>query len=82
MELITRVGKGGRVLIPAKFRNALGLSEGDEVLLRIEADQELRIMTRQQAVKKVQALIRHHVPEDVRLVDELIAERRREASGE
>lgn len=81
METVTRMGKGGRVVIPAELRRALGLSEGDEVILRL-TDQELYLITPRQAVKKAQAMVRRYVPESVRLVDELIAERRREAAGE
>ncbi|MGH8564988.1 MAG: AbrB/MazE/SpoVT family DNA-binding domain-containing protein [Gammaproteobacteria bacterium] len=81
METITRMGKGGRVVLPAELRRALGLSEGDEVILRL-TDQELHLITPRQAVKKAQALVRRYVPDSVRLVDELIAERRREAAGE
>jgi AbrB family looped-hinge helix DNA binding protein len=38
----TRITQGGRVVIPAEFRRALGLEEGDEVILRL-VDSELRI---------------------------------------
>lgn len=81
METVTRLGKGGRVVIPAQLRRALGLSEGDEVILRL-TDQELRLIAPRQAVKKAQAMVRRYVPDSVRLVDELIAERRREAACE
>jgi AbrB family looped-hinge helix DNA binding protein len=37
-----RVNENGRVVIPASFRQALGINIGDEVILRI-VDDELRI---------------------------------------
>jgi len=40
----TKVAEGGRVVIPAEFRKALGLAVGDEVILRLE-DHELRLIT-------------------------------------
>ncbi len=81
MDVTTKVGKGGRVVIPANIRRRMGLNEGDEVILRME-DEELRVITPRQALRKAQALVRRHVPEGASLVEELIAERRREAAGE
>jgi hypothetical protein len=46
-------------------------------------DDELRLRSRQAAIKKVQALVRKYIPDDGRsLADELIAERRDEAARE
>ena len=78
MESVARIGKGGRVVIPAEIRRKMGVAEGDELILRL-VDGELYLTTPRQAVKKAQALVRKHVPKGTSLVDELIAERRREA---
>jgi hypothetical protein len=44
---------------------------------------ELRLRSRQAAIKKVQAMVRKHIPDESRsLADELIAERRQEAARE
>ena len=43
---------------------------------------ELRLRSLDHAIAEVQAIVRGFVPDDVSLVDELIAERRREAEGE
>ena len=75
------MSQGGRVVIPAGFRRALGLEVGDDVLLRLEEGQ-LRLITRRQAVKEAQELVRQYIPEGRSLVDELIAERRSEATRE
>jgi AbrB family looped-hinge helix DNA binding protein len=32
----TKLGAGGRVVIPAEFRHALGLKEGDSVVISCE----------------------------------------------
>ena len=56
------IAEGGRIVIPADYRRALGLKVGDEVILRM-ADGEVHILTRRQAIKKAQALVRKHVPE-------------------
>jgi len=77
----TQVGEGGRIVIPAAFRAALGMDVGGQVLLRVE-DGELRIFTPREGIRKAQALLRHYMPADRSLADELIAERRAEAARE
>lgn len=76
-----RVGRGGRLVIPASQRRAMELSEGDTVLVELE-DDELRIISRKAAVRRAQEIVARYVPENVSLVDQLIAERRREAAME
>ncbi|HZN11044.1 MAG TPA: AbrB/MazE/SpoVT family DNA-binding domain-containing protein [Blastocatellia bacterium] len=78
---IARIADGGRLVIPAEYRRRLGLEPGDEVIMRIE-DGELRILTRAEAVKRAQAVVRQHVKKGRSLVDELSAERRAEAARE
>ena len=75
----TRIGKAGRLVIPAPQRKALGLEAGDEVMLMLE-DDELRLMTPQTAIRQTQAMVRRHVPRGRSLVKELIRERRGAAS--
>lgn len=80
-ETRLRVNENGRVVIPASFRKALGISVGDELLLRIE-DDELRITTLKRRLERAQRLLRRHVKPGTSLVDELIAERREAARNE
>ena len=77
----TRVGPGGRVVIPAELRRALEIEIGDEVIL-YSKDGELRLYTHAMAIERAQELVRKYVPEGVNLADELIADRRREAAQE
>lgn len=76
-----RIGPDGRIVIPAAFREALAIKEGDALIASIE-DGVLRLMTIPAAVKKAQALVRRIVPEGVSLVDELLEDRRREVERE
>jgi AbrB family looped-hinge helix DNA binding protein len=76
-----RLGPDGRILIPAAFREALGLSEGDMLIGSIN-DGELNLLTRRAAVRRAQAIVRQFVPEGVSLVDELIEDRQREVERE
>jgi AbrB family looped-hinge helix DNA binding protein len=75
------LGAGGRLVIPAPMRAALGMKEGDKVLVRLEGH-ELRIYTYQEAMRRAQEIVRSFVPTGVSLVDELIADRRAEAARE
>ena len=74
-EIRKRIGEGGRLVIPAEFRKALELTQGDEVVLALE-DDGLRLMTLDQAIKYAKDLVRSFVPEGVSLVDELLQDRR------
>lgn len=74
-EARTRVNENGRMVIPASFRKALGISAGDEIVLRLE-DDELRITTLKRRLERAQRLVRKHVKPGGSLVDELLAERR------
>jgi len=78
IQIKTRLAEGGRIVIPAEYRQALGLHTGDEVILRLE-DGTLRIFTPAQAIKHAQELLRPYLPQGRSLSDELIAERRTEA---
>lgn len=71
------MSEGGRVVIPARYRRALGLKPGDKVVLALEED-ELRLFTPGQAIQRAQALVRRYVPEGRSLAEELMEERRRE----
>src|SRR5215213_1361776 len=75
------LGAGGRLVIPAKMRAALGMAVGDRLNVRLEGG-ELRIYTYKEGLRRVQEMMQGLVPRDVSLVDELIAERRREAAKE
>ncbi|MFQ5381363.1 MAG: AbrB/MazE/SpoVT family DNA-binding domain-containing protein [Dehalococcoidia bacterium] len=71
----------GRVVIPAEFRRALGLHEGDEVTIQLD-DGRLQILTRSEAIRRAQQLVARRTTGRRSLVEELAAERRSEASRE
>lgn len=78
MSIKTKIGQGGRVVIPASYRKELGIKPGDHVMIFLEAG-EVRILTAKQAIKRAQALVRRYIPEGKLLSEELIQERRKEA---
>jgi AbrB family looped-hinge helix DNA binding protein len=72
---------GGRLQLPAELRRELSLADGDTVLMEV-VDGELHVRPLRDAVARVQARLRHFVPTDVSLSDELIADRRAAADRE
>lgn len=81
MEMTTQMGKSGRIVVPAKFRRALGLQPGDEIVLLLERG-AIRLIPLRQAVTMAQETVRQYVPQGTSLVDQLIQARREEAARE
>ena len=79
-EIRTRLNENGALELPLSVQRALGLHPGDEIVLRVEND-ELRMTTTAKRVERAQQLFRKYVGERVRLSDELLADRRREAAN-
>lgn len=76
-----KVDSAGRVVLPADFRLRAAIGPGDHVVAEDDGT-AIRIRTVDQAIAEAQALFARLVPEDVSLVDELIAEREAEAARE
>ena len=74
-----RVGRQGRIVIPAPLRRALGYQEGDELIAYI-LEGQLVISTRDAIMDLVRGSV--EVEPGRSVVDELIAERRQEARRE
>ena len=72
---------GGKLVVPAAMRRALGMKPGDTLLVEV-SDGELHVRTTERAFEKARDILRRYVPEGVSLVDELIADRRAEAARE
>lgn len=75
------IGKGGRVVIPAAMRVALGVKEGDLLLLKMDGD-ELKVVSFMANLRKMQAEMMAKSKPGVSYTDEVIADRRREAVRE
>lgn len=76
-----QIGSGGRLVIPAEMRAAMGIGNGDLLSAQV-VDGELRLLPQKTAVRRAQELVRKYIPKGVSLVDELIEERRAEAARE
>lgn len=77
----TKLGKGGRIFIPAEYRRELSVEPGDEIILHLD-EEGLRLYTPAQVVARAQALVRRYIPEERRPSEELISERCEEAVRE
>ncbi len=76
----TKVGPGGRVLIPVELRRALDLAEGTSLVARVEEDR--LILERPHALlERAKARFASNA-RGVSLADELLDDRRRESQGE
>lgn len=78
----TRIEKSGRILIPASVRRRLGLSEGSQIIVKVEDSGAIQLTSRSQALAKAREQVRKYVPAGRDLVDELIRDRRAEVESE
>lgn len=53
-----QVGAKGRILLPAKVRSQMDLKEGDRLVLTIEADGSLRLVSLRQQAQKLRGYLR------------------------
>lgn len=79
--LRAKIFKGGKIIIPALYRKQLLLSEGQELLIDVQ-DDKIVISSLNATLKRIREKVNQHHPSDVSLVDQLIANRRLEASHE
>jgi len=80
MDATVVIGRQGRLVIPVEVRNALGLSSGDRLHLRVSGDR-IVLERPEHAVSELRRL-GAKVPRARSLVDELLAERRAAAAAE
>lgn len=72
-----KLGEGGRLVIPAAMREALGVKPGDELALEIE-DGELKIKSYLAVIRELQAEFNKLVPAGMDVVGDFLKERREE----
>lgn len=72
-----KLGEGGRLVIPAAMREALGVKPGDEMALEF-VDGELRVKSYMAVIRELQEEFRTLVPAGTDVVDDFLKERRNE----
>lgn len=80
-QVWVQVAPDGRVVIPAAFRRALGIENGGHVFMLPE-ETEVRLLSRDAALARVQALAAPYLADESSSVASFLAERRREARRE
>ena len=81
LDVRTKIGAGGRVIIPSAIRNQLHLSIGDEVVLHVK-EQQLCILTSDQALSIMRKKLKEQGKNKHALVDDLLDMRKHEAKSE
>ena len=80
-EVHVRLGRAGRVVVPAAFGKRLGFQPGDRLLVRLDQN-GVTIESHGAAVRAAQRMSRERVPEGELLTERLFEMRRAEnASG-
>ena len=70
-----KIGPGGRIVIPADVRGAMGVTEGDVLLGELDGA-TLQLSSTGGLIASIQSEMRKLVPPGVSVVDEFLAERR------
>ena len=76
------VGDRGRVVLPSEVRAVMDLRPGTPMLLSTETDGSLRLRPYRSVADSNRGMLAEIAPKEESLVDELLAERRREAARE
>ncbi len=78
------IDQRGRLVLPSEVRKQLGLKKGDALILAVEPDGVLRLLSLREVARRGRGILRKLVPTAAhrRLSEELIKERRIEAEYE
>jgi len=77
LEVRATINESGRIVLPKQLREALGTAPGDELIFSSDGE-TFRIETQKQRALRAQEYISKLIGPGVSLVDELIAERRKD----
>ena len=69
------LGNRGRLVLPAQVRRRLGIRDGHRLMLTIESDGSLRLVSLHEQIRKLEGVFAH-LARGLSLVDELLRERR------
>jgi len=81
VQQTVELGAGGRLVIPAAMRAALGMKVGDRLTVRLEGN-ELRIHTYGEGLRRVREILARHLPPGVDAVDDFLRWKREQAALE
>ena len=81
MNHMATIGKSGRLVIPVQYRKALGLTEGECVMISLK-DGHIEILPVEQSIKNSQEKVAKYMQPDSDLVEMLFNERRAGVTNE
>jgi len=81
MHYNTKITRGGRLIVPAKLRRDLDLKDGENVVVQAQG-RGFQVIPVRESIRRAQDLVSSRLKGRGSLVDELIAERRKEAAEE
>jgi AbrB family looped-hinge helix DNA binding protein len=77
-----KIIEGGKLVIPASMRRAMGIAPGDTVVVELLSEGELRVRPLASAIREAQEIVRRSVRRDRSLADELMRERKQDTDRE
>lgn len=80
-QFTVQLGERGRMVLPALIRHRLGLREGDELILTVAGDFIIQLASRRYLARRFKGIYQRPSSKKS-VVNEFIAERRREAKHE
>ncbi|MGI3901972.1 MAG: AbrB/MazE/SpoVT family DNA-binding domain-containing protein [Janthinobacterium lividum] len=80
-DLTVSVADNGRVVLPHALRRRLNVLGGGTIVIR-EEEGRLMLESADDGIRRAQAVVRRFAPNAVKVVDELLDERRAEAAHE
>ena len=81
MNHMTTIGKSCRLVIPVQYRKALGLTEGEGVMISLK-NGHIEISPIDESIKKAQKKVREYLQSDSDLVEILFNDRKEEIANE
>lgn len=72
----------GRIVVPSQIRSNLGMKKGGGFVMTVDESGTIHLEPLRNVIARVQDEVRGYIPDDVDLVDDLSAQRRKEAADE
>jgi AbrB family looped-hinge helix DNA binding protein len=72
----------GRIVVPSQIRSNLGMEKGGGFVMTVDESGTIHLEPLRNVIARVQDEVRGYIPDDVDLVDDLSAQRRKEAADE
>ena len=77
----TRLDQNGRIVVPAKVREQLGVSPGDDLVLDV-TPHEVTLTSHKAALEKLKGMVREATRKNPYSIEQFLKERRAEAAEE